>query len=329
MSQLMFFQSRRPILGLSLLMALGFLSANASHSLQQPPDPNVVKIVFSPLDRNGKIIPLLTKGDIRVYDDGMPQTIRSFERLTDQRISAVLLVDNSLSQQHLAQTAKLTSRAFVEKVIRTGTDQAAVVGFSGKPTVEQDLTTDRDHVFQAIDRLEFVTSASLVAGAILSKGPGPELQEKAASAIWDSLWSASESLTVASTWDSRRIIFLLSDGEDTFSYRSIAQAIEQAQRNDVAIYAIGMGDKRYTPVREGTLKKIAAETGGRAFFPKQIAELETIFSQLSEELHSPYLIKYMRKNRKPSGEIQKLKIQLSKRGSREILLDYRRGYVSP
>jgi VWFA-related protein len=326
---MMFFQSRRPILGVSLLLAIGFLSSNVSHSLQQAPDPNLVKVVFSPLDRNGKIISSLTKADIRVYDNGVTQTIRSFERLKDQRISAVLLIDNSLSQQHLAQTAKLTSRAFVEKLIRTGTDQAAVVGFSGKPTVEQDLTTDRDNVFQAIDRLEFVTSASLVAGAILSNGPGPELQEKAASAIWDSLWSASESLTVSSTWDSRRIIFLLSDGEDTFSYRSIAQAIEQAQRNDVAIYAIGMGDKRYTPVREDTLKKIAAETGGRAFFPKQIAELETIFSQLNEELHSPYLLTYKRTNRKPSGEIQKLKIQLTRRSSREVAVNYRRAYVSP
>jgi VWFA-related protein len=325
----MFFQSRRPILVVSLLLAVGFLSSSASQPSQKAPDPNVVKVVFSPLDRNGKIIPSLTKNDIRVYDDGRPQTIHSFERLTDQRISVLLLIDNSLSQQRLAQTAKLTSSAFVEKLIRTGIDQAAVVGFSGRPTVELELTTEKANILQAIDRLEFVTSASLVAGAILSKGPGPELQEKAASAIWDSLWGASESLTVASTWDSRRIIFLLSDGEDTFSQRSIAQAIEQAQRNDVAVYAIGMGDKTYTPVREGTLKKIAEETGGRAFFPKQIAELESIFSQLSEELHSPYLLKYTRKNRKPSGEIQKLKIQLAKQGSREGLMDYRRGYVSP
>ena len=78
----MFFQSQRPLLGVSLLMAIGFLSSNASHSLQQAPDPNVVKVVFSPLDRNGNIIPSLTKGDIRVYDDGMSQTIRSFERPT-------------------------------------------------------------------------------------------------------------------------------------------------------------------------------------------------------------------------------------------------------
>lgn len=324
----MIFRSQRPILGVLLLMATDLLSPSASHPLQQAPDRNVVNVVFSPLDRNGKIIPSLTKDDVRVYDDGRLQTIRSFERLKDQRISALLLIDNSLSQQRLAQTAKLTSRAFVEKLIRTGTDQAAVVGFSGAPTVEQDLTTDRDKVLQSIDRLEFVTSASLVAGAILSKGPTSELQEKASSAIWDSLWSASESLTVSSTWDSRRVIFLLSDGEDTFSQRSIAQAIERAQRNDVAIYAIGMGDKAYTPVREGTLKKIAEETGGRAFFPKQIADLETIFDQLSEELHSPYLLKYLRTNRKRNGEMQKLRIQLPKPSSRAASLHYRRAYLA-
>ena len=325
----MSFGGYRPILLASLLLALGLSSQSGSRPQQQAPDPNVVKVVFSPIDKNGKLISALAKGDIRVFDDGTLQTITSFERLTDQRVSVAVLIDNSLSQQRLAQTATLTARGFVQSLMRSGTDQAMVVGFSGKATVGQELTTDKDTVLQAIDRLHFPTPASISVGAILVKGPNPEVEENTATAIWDAVWSASESLTVSSTWDSRRAILLLSDGEDTFSQRSMVEAIERAQRNDVAVYAIGMGDKNFNKVRQGILKRLAEETGGRAFFPKQIVELETIFAQLSEELRSPYLLRYTRTNRKPSGEIQKLKIQISGQTLGAVSLDYRRGYVSP
>src|SRR6185295_13373786 len=131
-------------------MAVGFFSSQASYS-QRAPDPNVVTVVLSPIDRNGDLVTTLTKDDVRVFDEGSSQTISSFERLNEQPISVALLVDTSVSQGRLAEPATFTARSFVENLMRSGIDQMAIVGFTGKTIVEQELTSDKSNVLLAID----------------------------------------------------------------------------------------------------------------------------------------------------------------------------------
>ena len=296
---------------------------------QQHASPNLVPVFLTARDRDGNVNSALTAADIRIIDDGKLQTIVSFERMTEQPISVAVLIDTSMSQVRLEQTAKLTARSFVESLMRQGKDEVAVVGITGKQTVAQELTTDIAKALRAIDHLHFATPASIGVGAILSGRtlPDRDVQATAASAIWDTIWNASEGLS-ASRAGARRVIFLLTDAQDTFSRRSLREAIESAQKQDVAIYAIGIGDKSFGEIRQGDLKKLAEDTGGRAFFPKQIPELQGVFSQLNEELHAPYLVKYAPTNRRARGEIQKLKIQLLNPGLGRLTLEYRRGYVS-
>jgi Ca-activated chloride channel family protein len=318
---------QRLVLLVSAFLACGFFSSDHSHAQKDAPDPNVVKLFFSPIDKNGKMIAALAQADVRVFDDGKPQTIFSFERMPEQPISVAVLIDTSMSQGRLQETAKLTARGFVASLMQSGRDQVAVIGFAGNPTVEQELTSEKEKVVQAIDRLHFATPASVGVGAILSGRTDPGAPA-GTSALWDTIGNASEGLSLSSTAGTRRAILLLSDGQDTSSRASMREAIEGALKHDVAIYAIGIGDKSYEGVSESELKKLAGETGGRAFFPKKTPELQTIFEQLSEQLHSPYVVSYKRTNRKPPGEIQKLKLQLQNPNLREVTLDYRRGYFS-
>jgi VWFA-related protein len=319
---------QRLVLLVSAFLACGFFSSDHSHAQKDAPDPNVVKLFFSPIDKNGKMIAALAQADVRVFDEGKPQTIFSFERMPEQPISVAVLIDTSMSQGRLQEMAKLTARGFVASLMQSGRDQVAIIGFAGNPTVEQELTSEKEKVVQAIDRLHFATPASVGVATILSGRTDPEPLASAQSAVWDTIGNASEGLSVSSTAGTRRAILLLSDGNDTFSRQTMRDAIEGALRHDVAIYSIGMGDKSFEGVSESALKKIAGETGGRAFFPKKTPELQTIFEQLSEQLHSPYVVSYKRTNRKPPGEIQKLKLQLHNPNLREVTLDYRRGYFS-
>lgn len=318
---------QRPILLTSLFLACGFFFSHDSHAQKDAPDPNVVKVFFSPIDETGRMIPTLAQADVRLSDDGKPQTILSFERLPEQPISVAVLIDTSMSEGRLQEISKLTARGFVAGLMQSGRDQIAIIGFAGDPTVEQELTTEKAKAVQAIERLHFATPASVGVGTILSGRTDPGALA-GTSAVWDAIWNASEGLSLSSTSGTRRAILLLSDGRDTSSGRSIRDAIEGALRHDVAVYAIGMGDKGYEGVSESALKKIAGETGGRAFFPKKTPELQIIFEQLTEQLHSPYVVSYKRTNRKPRGEIQKLKLQLQNPNLREVTLDYRRGYFS-
>jgi Ca-activated chloride channel family protein len=321
--------SHRLVILLSLFFAWGFFfSSHDSHAQKDAPDPNVVRVFFNPIDKNGRMIATLAQTDVRVSDDGKPQTILSFERMPEQPISVAVLIDTSMSEGRLQETAKLTARGFVASLVQSGRDQVAIIGFAGSPKVEQELTTEKEKAVQAIDRLRFATPASIGVGTILSGPTDPDVLASASSAIWDTIWNASEGLSVSSTAGTRRAILLLSDGRDTFSRQSMRDAIEGALRQDVAVFAIGMGDKAFEGVSESGLKKIAEETGGRAFFPRKTTELQIVFEQLSEQLHSPYVVSYKRTNRRPKGEIQKLKLQLQNPNLREVTLDYRRGYFS-
>lgn len=320
--------SHRLAILVSLFLAWGFYFSHNSRAQKDAPDPDVVKVFFNPIDKNGKMIATLAQTDVRLSDDGKPQTILSFERKPEQPISVAVLIDTSMSQGRLQETAKLTARGFVGSLMQSGRDQIAIIGFASDIKVEQELTTEKERAVQAIDRLRFAAPASVGVSTIPSGRTDPDAQASASSAIWDTLWKASEDLSLSSAAGNRRAILLLSDGQDTFSRNSIHDAIEGALRHDVAVYAIAMGDKSFRGVSESGLKTIAGETGGRAFFPRKTADLQIIFEQLSEQLHSPYVVSYKRTNRRPKGEVQKLKLQLQNPNLREVTLDYRRGYFS-
>ena len=321
----------KSVLLFPLVVAVGFCASNSSYPQLRTPNPPTVRIVFSPIDSHGSIITDLAQNDIQVFDDGLQQSVTSFKRIDDQSLAVALLVDTSLSQQRLQKTAKLIARLFVEGILRTGRDQAAVIGFSGKGTVEQELTTDQEKVAQAVERLHFATLESAALGAIIAGKTieDPEFQLKAATAIWDTVWNASEGLTFSSDIRTRRAILLISDGEDTLSHRSINDAIERAQRYDVAVFVIGIGDKTFTGVRQSVLKKLAEQTGGRFFFPRTIPEVQDIFFELRRELRSPYVVTYTPVKRKLHDGVQKVTIQLSNPSLRTAIIDYRRGYISP
>ena len=134
----------------SLLLATGPFSSHASSPQQGAPNPNVVKVTFSPIDDNGKMITTLTQTDVRVFDDDKPQTILTFERMNEQPISVALLIDISMSEERLEKTAKLTARSFVESLMRSGIDRVAIVGFTGKLAVAQELTTEKERPFRQL-----------------------------------------------------------------------------------------------------------------------------------------------------------------------------------
>ncbi len=145
--------TQRLVLLVSAFLAWGFFSSDHSHAQKDAPDPNVVKLFFSPIDKNGKMIAALAQADVRVFDDGKPQTIFSFERMPEQPISVAVLIDTSMSQGRLQETAKLTARGFVASLMQSGRDQVAIIGFAGNPTVEQELTSEKEKVVQARPRL--------------------------------------------------------------------------------------------------------------------------------------------------------------------------------
>jgi len=297
-------------------------------------DTNLTNIFFTAADKNKRFISDLKAEDIRVFEDGQPQEIFTFQTNIDLPLSLAILIDTSASEERTLPDEKAAARAFLESVLRPARDEAAIVSFTGETTLEQGFTGNIERLRRAIDRVEFVPPSGYIGGGVVVNGTPPisgTNQSLAGStAIWDAVWATAEELISASAEHTRRAIILLTDGDDTSSRMKIHDAIERAQKADALVYAIGIGDRYTFNVDEGALRKIAERTGGRAYFPKHERDLRDAFVQIQRDLREQYLVAYSPSNKARDGSFRKIEIQLVNPALRQqdLKLNYRSGYFA-
>ena len=297
-------------------------------------DTNLTNIFFTAADKNKRFISDLKAEDIRVFEDGQPQEIFTFQTNIDLPLSLAILIDTSASEERTLPDEKSAARAFLENVLRGAKDEAAIVSFTGETTLEQGFTGNVDRLRRAIDRVEFVPPSGYIGGGVVVNGTPPISGTNqilaGSTAIWDAVWATAEELISASAENTRRAIILLTDGDDTSSRMKIHDAIERAQKADALIYAIGIGDRYTFNVDEGALRKIAEQTGGRAYFPKHERDLNDAFTQIQRDLREQYLVAYSPSNKARDGSYRKIEIQLVNPSLRQqnLKLNYRTGYFA-
>ena len=297
-------------------------------------DTNLTNIFFTAADRNKRFISNLKAEDIRVLEDGQQQEIFTFQTNIDLPLSLAILIDTSASEERTLPDLKEAARAFLENVLRTSRDEAAIVSFTGETTLEQGFTGNVDRLRRAIDRVEFVPPSGYVGGGVVVNGTPPisgtNQQLAGSTAIWDAVWATSEELIGASAEHTRRAIILLTDGQDTSSRLKMDEAIQSAQKADALIYAIGIGDRYTFNVNEGSLRKIAEKTGGRAYFPEHQRDLRDAFTQIQKDLREQYLVAYSPINKARDGSYRKIEIQIVNPELRQqnLKLNYRAGYFA-
>src|ERR1041384_5748209 len=296
-------------------------------------DTNLTNIFFTAADKNKRFISDLKAEDIRIFEDGQPQEIFTFQQNIDLPLSIAILIDTSISEQYTLPDEKEAARAFLESVLRPQKDEAAVVSFTGETTLEQGFTGNIDRLRRAIDHVEFVPPSGYIGGRVIVNGTPPisgTNQSLAGStAIWDAVWATSDELLSSSGENTRRAIILLTDGDDTSSRLKIHEAIERAQKADALIYAIGIGDRYSFNVNEGSLRKIAEQTGGRAYFSRPERDLNDAFAQIQRDLREQYLVAYSPSNKARDGSYRKIEIQVINPALQKTLkLNYRSGYFA-
>jgi Ca-activated chloride channel homolog len=296
-------------------------------------ETNLTNIFFTAADHSKRFINTLKQTDIRVLEDGQPQDIFTFQQNTDLPLSTAILIDTSASEERTLPDEKAAARSFLEAVIRPGKDEAAVVSFTGEVTLEQGFTGSIDRLRRAIDRVEFVPPSGYIGGGVVVGGTPPissTNQSLAGStAIWDAIFVTSNELLAESAESARRAIILLSDGEDTISKVKIQEAIEQALKADALVYSIGIGDSYNFGVNEGALRKIAEQTGGRAYFPRSERELREAFAQIQSDLREQYLVAYSPSNKARDGSYRRIAIEFTNPDlRRQLKLNYRPGYFA-
>jgi Ca-activated chloride channel family protein len=254
----------------------------------------------------------------------------------------------SISEEHTLPQEKAAARAFIEAIIQSSKDQAAIIPFTGSAFLEQGLTRDILSIYRALERVEVAMPAYLGSGRPISgiaTGPGMKATPReGTTAIWDAI-AVTSSEVLARDSDPkarhrsqvqqnqksqaeapkqrRRAIILLTDGQDSTSRLQRSEAINRALEAETVIYAIGIGDSKYEGVDHDALNAVASSTGGRAFFPKRDTDLKDAFAEIEQELRSQYLIAYSSTNKSRDGSYRQMRIEITNPGLQKEQLKFR------
>jgi Ca-activated chloride channel family protein len=330
---------RRSLARTILLLGAAGLAGSVVAQRPAPPPPeaaspqqpivttvDLVNMVFTVTDRQGKFVTNLSREDFQVFEEGQEQKIEFFSQETDLPLRIGLLLDTSNSIRNRLQFQQEAAIDFLHFVIRRRKDQAFLMTFDNEPAVVEDFTDDVGTLQEAILRQR--------AGG--------------ATALYDAIHFACSQrlmqppLPTGDHLEVRRVLVLISDGKDSMIYgKSLREALDACQRAEVAIYAISTStdwmafrgsDKNKPPEKyhftEGdkVLAQLAEETGGRAFYPYRRDDLAQSFADIGDELRSQYSLAYVPTNRVADGRFRTVQIKVR---DKNLAVRARKGYYAP
>jgi Ca-activated chloride channel homolog len=274
-----------------------------------------VRLPITVTDKKGQFIGGLTKDDFVILEDKVPQTIETFSddlSLTTPLYIAVLM-DTSPSTAGKLKFQQESAMNFIQTVVKPRKDRVLFGTFDDEVTLLQDFT----------DRLDLLDKA--VYGV---KKMGKQ------TALFDAVWQFCDEKM--RSVPGRRVLLIVSDGEDTYSRANIRDAIDIAQRTETTIFAIstkagfmstvpGVEAGQVADKKDRDLQTLAEETGGVAFFTGDMLSLERSFTKISKELRAQYLVTYNPTNKSYDGTFRKIDVKLSD-GHNDLKVRTKRGY---
>ena len=304
------------------------LSASAQEPKASPsptPPPNQegtekifirrVRLPITVTDKKGQFVSGLTQNDFVILEDKVPQQIETFSddlSLTTPLYVAVLM-DTSPSTAGKLKFQQESAMNFIQTVVKPRKDRVLFGTFDNEVSLLQDFT----------DKLDLLDKA--VYGV---KKMGTQ------TALYDAIWQFCDEKM--RSVPGRRVLLLVTDGEDTYSRATIRDAIDIAQRTETTIFAIstkagflgtvpGVEAGQVSDKKDRDLQTLAEETGGVAFFTGDMLSLERSFSKISKELRAQYLVTYNPTNKSYDGTFRKIDVKLND-GHGDLKVRTKRGY---
>jgi VWFA-related protein len=262
-------------------------------------------------DAQSNFVTNLAQNDFAVYEDGIRQELSLYTH-ENLPISMVLMIDTSASMEEKLSTAQTAAVRF-SKTLRPE-DVAQIVAFNDRATTLQPFTNDLGLLESAITKTEASSSTSLH------------------NALYIALKDLMRDKKAAEL--RRRAIVLLSDGEDTTSLVSDDQVLELAKKSEINIYAISLRPARAQDRQrqafsqaEYLLNALTRETGGRAYFPTSVGELDSVYERIAEELRTLYSVGYVSANLRRDGKWRRIVVRVPEREGLQIR--HKLGYYAP
>jgi len=266
-------------------------------------DARLVVLNVSVFDQDGKIVRDLPVSAFRVYENGEPQTISTF-RQEDVPISLGLIIDNSASM--IDKRDRVASAALAMVKASNPQDEVFIINFNEKAVLAKEFTNNIKDLENALRNLD----------------------AKGETGMRDALLLGIEHLRHRAHKD-KKVLVVVTDGEDNSSVETPAHLAEVAQQNDVIVYAVGLlgAEEPESAARaKKQLIELTQQTGGRAWFPNDVAEIANITPGIAHEIRNQYILAYTPSNLAADGSFRKIRVNVDRPG---VLVRTRTGYYAP
>jgi VWFA-related protein len=291
---------------------------------------NLVDLFFTVTDKQGNLVPHLSKADCSVNEDKSPQTIKNFTAETHLPLTLGILLDTSGSQYRVLPLEQEAGSAFLERVLKPK-DQAFLLSFDVNVDLLQDFTNSPRTLTRAMGKAEINTAGGNGAAGIPGAGGGtiPTYGTPKGTLLYDAVYLASrEKLNQES---GRKAMIILTDGDDQGSEHKITEAIAAAQKSNAIIYVILIADTGFYGnwgySGYSAAKRMSEETGGRLInVGNNGKKLEAAFQQIEDELRTQYVLSYTPTNAKQDGSFRRIGVQCKGDGMK---VQVRKGYYAP
>jgi Ca-activated chloride channel homolog len=275
-------------------------------------DTDMVLLDVTVIDQNNAPVMNLKKEDFSVYEDKVKQTVESVSR-EEVPVSFGLVIDTSGSMKPKLQTVSDAAVSLVKQMRLD--DEAFVASFKAESELAQDFTSDRRELEDAIGKL-YTSGGTALLDAIIATADYAQEKGK----------------------QRRKALVIFSDGLEKNSSVKEKEVMEAIKEDEVQVYLVGFIDEDTeekslfgkSPAKKAKdlLSRIADDSGGRAYFPKDISEIPAIAAQIAKDLRTQYVVSYYPSNDKRDGTFRNIQVSVNSQGSRKLIARTRRGYYA-
>ena len=267
-------------------------------------DVDEVMLHATVVDDKQHIITNLDRTAFTVFEDGKPQSIISFHHI-DIPVAMGIVIDNSGSMRE--KRSKVNQAAL--NLVRSSNprDEVFIVNFNDEQYLDQDFTHDLLKLKEALEKID----------------------ARGGTALYDAVVASADHLKHNARLE-KKVIFLVTDGEDNASSETLEQAIKQLQlEGGPSVYAIGvLGDEDHPKRARKALQIIADRTGGIAFFPKTLDEVDNISRTIANDIRNQYAIGYKPASPKKAGEFRQIRVEAKAKGHSKLVVRTKSGYYA-
>lgn len=239
------------------------------------------------VDKNNHLITNLPQSSFKVYENGDEQTLKLFRR-EDVPVSVGILVDNSGSMRDKREKVNAAALAFVKA--SHPQDEVFIVNFNDEAFLDQDFTGKMDLLQDALKKID----------------------QRGGTAFYDALGMSIDHLKEKAKQD-KKVILLITDGEDNASQLTFEKLLRKVQESEVGIYTVGLlneEEKRAARRARRALGALAEASGGAAFFPKDVNEVDEIANKIALDIRNQYTLGYTPTNLAQDGSFRQVKVVL-------------------